>query len=81
MPNRRCSEPEPADSLRDKSNVIGGWLRSLTFALGIRPMHVAKLTLLILSHIYPGLNEAAWALAAGFASKVIPLCTELSEIY
>jgi hypothetical protein len=31
--------------------------------------------------IYPGLNEAAWALAAGFASKVIPLCTGLSEIY
>ena len=31
---RRCSEPEPADSLRDKSNVIGGWLPSLTFAFG-----------------------------------------------
>ncbi len=30
---RRCSEREPADSLRDKSNVIGGWLPSLTFAL------------------------------------------------
>ncbi len=29
----RCSEREPADSLRDKSNVIGGWLPSLTFAL------------------------------------------------
>jgi hypothetical protein len=25
--------PCPADSARDKSNVIGGWLRSLTFAL------------------------------------------------
>ena len=32
-PTRRCSEREPADSLRDKSNVIGGWLPSLTFAL------------------------------------------------
>ena len=31
--------------------------------------------------IYPGLNEATWALAAGFVSKVIPLCTGLSEIY
>ncbi len=29
----RSSEREPADSLRDKSNVIGGWLPSLTFAL------------------------------------------------
>src|SRR6266571_2509822 len=28
---RRSSEREPADSLRDKSNVIGGWLPSLTF--------------------------------------------------
>ena len=26
----RCSEREPADSLRDKYNVIGGWLPSLT---------------------------------------------------
>src|ERR1035441_8686434 len=31
---RRCSEREPADSLRDTSNVIGGWLPSLTFAFG-----------------------------------------------
>ena len=29
----RSSEREPADSLRDKSNVIGGWPPSLTFAL------------------------------------------------
>jgi hypothetical protein len=29
---RRCSEPEPADSLRDKFNLSGGWLPSLTFA-------------------------------------------------
>jgi hypothetical protein len=33
----RCSEREPADSLRDKSNVIGGWLPSLTFAFGQNP--------------------------------------------
>ena len=26
----RSSEPEPADWPRDKSNVIGGWLPSLT---------------------------------------------------
>ena len=31
---RRCSEREPADSLRDKSNVIGGWLPSLTLPFG-----------------------------------------------
>jgi uncharacterized C2H2 Zn-finger protein len=30
---RRSSEREPADSLRDKSNVIGGWLPSLTSPL------------------------------------------------
>jgi hypothetical protein len=30
---RRSSEREPADSLGGKSNVIGGWLPSLTFAL------------------------------------------------
>ena len=36
-PTRRSSEPEPADWLRDKSNVISGWLPSLTFALdGVR---------------------------------------------
>src|SRR5262249_55129880 len=31
-PTKRCSEPEPAGSLRDKSNVSGGWPRSLTYA-------------------------------------------------
>ena len=31
---RRCSEREPAVSLRKKLNVIGGWLPSLTFASG-----------------------------------------------
>ncbi len=35
-PNGRSSEREPADSLRDKSNVIGGWLPSLTFFVGRR---------------------------------------------
>jgi hypothetical protein len=33
LPTRRSSEREPADSLRDKLNVIGGWLPSRTFAL------------------------------------------------
>src|SRR6266498_834678 len=33
MPER-CSDPEPADSLRDKSSVSGGWFRSLTLLLG-----------------------------------------------
>jgi hypothetical protein len=27
------NEREPTDSFRDESNVIGGWLPSLTFAL------------------------------------------------
>jgi PhnB protein len=31
---RRCGERELADSLRDQSNVIGGWLPPLTFAYG-----------------------------------------------
>ena len=31
----RSSEREPAVSLRGKSNVIGGWLPSLTYALGV----------------------------------------------
>jgi hypothetical protein len=30
---RRCREREPADSLGDKWNVIGGWLLSLTLAI------------------------------------------------
>ena len=34
-PTRRCSEREPADSLGDKFNARGGWLPSLTYALGI----------------------------------------------
>ena len=32
--SERCSEPEPASWLRDKSNVICGWLRSLTYVFG-----------------------------------------------
>ena len=31
---RRCSERKPAVQLRDKHDVIDGWLPSLTFALG-----------------------------------------------
>jgi hypothetical protein len=31
----RSNEREPADSLRDKSNVIGGWLPSLTSPFGM----------------------------------------------
>ena len=30
---RRCSEREPADSLGDESNIICGWIPSLTFSL------------------------------------------------
>jgi hypothetical protein len=37
-PTRRSSEREPADSLGDKSNVIGGWFPSLTFAFGNNSM-------------------------------------------
>src|SRR5437879_6222211 len=37
----RSSEREPADSFRDKSNIIGGWLPSLTFAL-VAASHAMK---------------------------------------
>ena len=40
---------------------------------------IALVVVVILGN-YPGLNEATWALAAGFASKVLSLCTGLSEI-
>jgi hypothetical protein len=33
MRTRRCSEREPADSLRDRFNIVVGWLPSLTFVL------------------------------------------------
>jgi len=39
-PTKRCSEREPADSLRDKFNVSGGWLRSLT--LCVKRMKVTR---------------------------------------
>lgn len=36
---RQFSESQPADSLRDKSNISGGWLRSLICALeGVHAM-------------------------------------------
>jgi len=35
MRTKRFSERELADSLGNKSNVIGGWLPSLTFTLGL----------------------------------------------
>jgi hypothetical protein len=34
----RCSQPEPAGWLRDKSYVIGGWLRRLTCPLAFNKM-------------------------------------------
>jgi gluconokinase len=40
---RRCSEREPAGSLRDKSNVTGGWHPSLTFAFSKKTMKVPGL--------------------------------------
>src|SRR5450759_3630668 len=46
-PTKRCSEREPADSLRDKPNVIGGWLPSLTSPLGpftLRPFTLREIT-------------------------------------
>src|SRR6266446_4736467 len=39
---RRSSEREPADSLRDKSNAIGGWLPSLTFLVSRLHAHEEK---------------------------------------
>jgi len=35
----RSSEREPADSLRDKSNIIDGWLPSLIFAFDKDPFY------------------------------------------
>src|SRR5205809_3070301 len=49
---KRCSEREPADSLRDKSNVRGGWLPSLTFAFGaisLPRMRILKVVALVSS--------------------------------
>jgi hypothetical protein len=41
----QSSEREPADSLRDESNVIGGWLPSLTFAFAVEsPLDNAGIT-------------------------------------
>jgi hypothetical protein len=40
MRTRRCSEREPAGSLADKSNAMGGWLPSLTFPFGCLRCHV-----------------------------------------
>jgi hypothetical protein len=42
-PNRRCSEPEPAGFATDKSIISGGWLRSLTLALGGNDIMKSKL--------------------------------------
>jgi hypothetical protein len=47
MTPRRSSESEPADARRDKSNVSGGWLRSLTFALAERIMSTPRVLCLL----------------------------------
>ena len=64
MRTRRCSEREPADSLRDKSNVIGGWLPSLTFAFG-NNMRLIKFLIIAVLIWFPaafGLGTAAEAI-------------------
>ena len=55
---RRCSEREPADSLRDKYNVRDGWLPSLTFAFG----EVAR-------HVPDARRDSRRAAAIGFTSS------------
>jgi hypothetical protein len=42
-PTRRWSEWEPADSLKDKSNVTGGWLPPLNFS-GRKPSEIATMS-------------------------------------
>jgi hypothetical protein len=58
---KRSSEREPADSLRDKSNVIGGWLPSLTleFKIGgaIQLQRLALGVFLLPSANYPVAHE------------------------
>jgi hypothetical protein len=62
--SRRCSEREPADSLRDKSNVIGGWLPSLTFALGVVvSLRTHKIVIGILVCLLALLLSGYWALS------------------
>jgi hypothetical protein len=53
---KRCSEREPADWLRDKSSVIGGWLPSLTFTFGgtVRTMKTKYLILSLVSALAVG---------------------------
>jgi hypothetical protein len=39
---KRCSEREPAVSIRDKFTAIGGWLSSLTYPLVVIPVSQVK---------------------------------------
>jgi RNA polymerase sigma factor (sigma-70 family) len=57
--------------------VVAGVTNEITMPVFVHPLGGGKLKICN----YPGLNEATWALAAGFASKVLSLCTGLSEIY
>jgi hypothetical protein len=51
-PTRRSSEREPAVSLRDKSNVIGGWLPSLTLVLAAMGTYPPIVLMLVASLSY-----------------------------
>ena len=53
-PTRRCSEREPAVSLGDKTSVIGGWLPSLTFALGVSRMRQSFFILIAILSVCSG---------------------------
>ena len=38
----RCSRPEPAGRVKGKSNITGGWLRWLIFALAGQQKHLMQ---------------------------------------
>ena len=65
---KRSCEREPADSLRDKSNVIVGWLPSLTFALGgvsMRRNTLMKFTLTMMLVCALAYSASAFSLIGG----------------
>ncbi|MFT5491977.1 MAG: hypothetical protein ACI8V5_002342 [Limisphaerales bacterium] len=71
---RRRSEREPADSLRHKSNVIGGWLPSLTFALAKIlkiPIATQRLELSFTAAILQCLDDQKEPIAGAFASGFV----------
>ena len=56
----RCSEPEPAGSPTDKSNVSGGWLRSLTYAFGERSVMKRTLLTILITALVTSVFWQVW---------------------